>query len=85
MTDGGNRKPILRQKNNRKKDREKTILASVSDWKKFYDADGKAMACNEENILRAIKEIDGFVEFVAECRNKLIEDIASETAAQKKT
>lgn len=85
LEDGGNRRPILRQKNNRKKDREKTILACVVDWKKFYDANGKAMACTEDNVLRAIREIDGFAEFVGECRTRLTEDITAETAAQKKT
>ena len=78
-------KSVLRQKNDRRKDREKTMLASVIDWEKFYDRDGKILECNPDNVLRAVREIDGFTEFVAKCREQLAEDISTEAVAQKKT
>jgi len=82
--DGGTGRPIIRQKNNRRKDREKTMQAAVVGWEKFYGRDGKALKCNADNILKAVREIDGFVEFVATCRDQLSEDIVAETTAQKK-
>ena len=85
LDDKGDRaNPVVRQKNNRRKDREKTILACVKGWKGFFDGD-KEMECTKENILRAIREIDGFSEFVAVCRTQLAADIADERVAQKKT
>jgi len=83
--DGGDPKPILRQKNDRRKDREKTMMASVVGWEKFYDRDGKVLKCTPENILRAVREIDGFIEFVGICRQQLTDDLEVEAEAQKKT
>ena len=40
---------------------------------------------SEENVLRAVREIDGFTEFVAKCREQLSEDLTVEAEAQKKT
>lgn len=85
MNESGDRTPILRQTNNRGKDRQLTILACAKDWKKFYDSEGKALAFTEENVLLAIREINGFSEFVGECREQLDKDIANEREAQKKT
>jgi hypothetical protein len=83
--DGEVGKPVIRQKNDRRKDREQTMLGAVVGWEKFYDREGKAMKCTPENVLRAVREIDGFTEFVGECRKQLSEDIEKELAGQKKT
>ena len=83
--EGENPKGVLTQKNNRKMDREKTILACVTNWENFYDEEGKLMACDEANIMRAIKMIDGFTDFVGDCRKTLTEDVGNEMLAQKKT
>jgi len=83
--EGEKPKGVMRQKNNRRLDRERTVLESVVDWKNFFDQDGKKMACDQANKLRAIRMIDGFAEFVAGCREKLTEEIDKEVKAQKKT
>ena len=83
--EGGEKpKGVVRQRNNRRLDREKTVLACVVEWKNFYDENGKKMACDEANVLRAIRMIDGFSEFVAECRNRLAAEVDKEVKAQKK-
>lgn len=70
--------PIMNQKTDRKFDREQTVLKSVLDWDNFFDQDGTKLFFNSENVLRAIQEIEGFVEFVNECREKLDEDLINE-------
>ena len=83
--DGEEVEGVIRQQNNRKLDREKTVLAAVVGWEKFFDLEGKKMGCDEANVLRAIRMIDGFADFVADCRKQLSEDVADEMKAQKKT
>jgi hypothetical protein len=82
--------PKMTQTNDRRKDRERTVLEAVTGWGNFYDEPqgkakkGQPLVFSEANVLRAIKEIDGFTEFVAECRATLAKDIASEYEAQEK-
>jgi hypothetical protein len=77
---GGDKKmkPIMTQKTDTRLDREQTIIKAVVDWKNFFDQDGAKLPCNPENIVRAIREIDGFAEFVADCRARLYNDLAEE-------
>ena len=52
--------PEFMQETNRRKDREKTLMAAVVGWKKFYDQEGKVLKCTPENVIRASREIEGF-------------------------
>ena len=70
--------PKMKQVTDRKKDREQTLVRAVKDWKNFFDEDGKPLECNEKNIIRASREIEGFAEFVAECRQTMDEHIFEE-------
>ena len=70
--------PVMNQTTDRKLDREQTVLKSVSAWENFFDIDETLMPCTPENVLRAAREIDGFVEFVNESRQKLEKDITTE-------
>jgi len=74
----------MNQITDRKFDREQTVLQSVRGWENFFDQDGTKLAYNAENVLRAIREIDGFVEFVNECRTKLNSDLISEESVLEK-
>ena len=80
----GNPIPVMRSTNNRRKDREETVVACVKGWKKFFDANDKPLAFNLKNIRRAIREIDGFVQFVNECRERLGADLEMEKGEQEK-
>jgi len=82
--DEGNLSPVMNQITDRKFDREQTVLQSVRGWENFFDQDGTKLAYNAENVLRAIREIDGFVEFVNECRTKLNSDLISEESVLEK-
>ena len=70
--------PKMKQVTDRKTDREQTLVRAVKDWKNFFDEDGKPLECNEKNIIRASREIEGFAEFVAECRQTMDEHIFEE-------
>jgi len=56
----------------------------VRDWKFFYDEGGQLMRCNEENKIRAMREIDGLEEFVRASAEQLAKDIAGEKEAAEK-
>ena len=58
--------------------------AAVRNWKNFYDEDGNALTCTDENKVKAMREIDGLTEFVGECRDKLAADIDAEKKEQEK-
>jgi len=72
------------QTTDKKKDRELTISASLLDWENFFDQAGKRMGCTDKNKIRAMREIDGLIEFVNECRAKLAKDIEKEKKDQEK-
>jgi len=80
----GKMTPVMNQTTDRKLDREQTVLKSVLDWKNFYDIDDTTLPFNPENVLKAMREIDGFVEFVNECRMKLEKDISDEETVLEK-
>ena len=80
----GKLSPVMNQITDRKFDREQTVLKAVVSWENFFDLDGTKLPCNLENVLKAINEIDGFIEFVNECREKLEEDISSEESVLEK-
>ena len=83
--EGEKAKSILRQKNDTRKDRKATILASLVGWESFFDEFEQTLEHNEENVLRAVREIDGLAEFIQDCRKTLAEDHGKEFADQKKT
>ena len=64
--------------------RELTFKTCILDWKNFFDAEGTALGCTPENIVRASREIEGFNEFVISCQNTLTKDIAEEKKGQEK-
>lgn len=80
----GKLKPVIKQKNDRKTDREKTLVARVQNWENIFDADGAPLPFSKENVIRASREIDGFVEYVKKCADTLADDIANENKAQEK-
>ena len=61
-----------------------SFTAAVVGWKNMFDAAGNPLAFNEDNLIRAMREIEGFNEFIIECREKLASDIAEEKKAQEK-
>ncbi|MFH2074371.1 MAG: hypothetical protein ABIJ57_03350 [Pseudomonadota bacterium] len=62
----------------------KQFLLAVVNWKKMFDEAGKPLECNEQNKLRAMREIEGYLEFVMECRNTLAADLKKEEEARAK-
>ena len=68
----------------RKKDRELTIKKALKDWENFFDADGGPMPCNDDNKIRAMNEIDGFLAFISECRESLSIDAVAQQKDQEK-
>ncbi|MFH2076716.1 MAG: hypothetical protein ABIJ57_15460 [Pseudomonadota bacterium] len=60
------------------------FLLALVDWKNMFDAEGAAMACSEENKIRAYREIDGYAQFISECREKLHGDITADEEARTK-
>jgi len=80
----GNMVPNFKTKMNRKLQREKTMLACIKDWKNFYGYEDEILECNEENIIRASREIEGFNQFIDKCREILSKNIESEKRGQEK-
>ena len=64
--------------------REAPIKKAVVAWENFYDKKDKPMECTPENVEKAIRQIDGFVLFVDNCRDKLSKDIDQEKKEQLK-
>ena len=60
------------------------FMAALVGWKKIFDENGKPLEFNDENKLRAYREIEGFSMFVTDCRNKLADDLAKEEEARTK-
>ena len=83
--DDGNLEPKFSVEQDRTADRELTLKACIVNWEKFYEEDGKTlMECNEKNITRASREIEGFNEFITGCRSELEKDINAEIKDQEK-
>ena len=80
----GKLKPLLLLHPDRETDREMTLKACVVDWENFFDEKGEPLECTHENIMRAADEIEGFVEFVTECRLTLESDIMLGQKEQEK-
>lgn len=63
--------------------RKETAIKATCAWDGFFDADGKPMACNDEN-----KEFwscnSGFMAFLSECQERLREVALEEEAAARK-
>jgi hypothetical protein len=60
------------------------IEKAVVGWGNFFDDNDEQISCTKETKEKAIDEIDGFVEFISECRETLAADIAKEKADQLK-
>lgn len=80
----GKLEPKFSQETNIKLDRKMTLIAVITGMENFYDLKGKPLECNNENIMRCAREIEGFTEMVAEFRKQLTEDIKQEEEDQRK-
>lgn len=85
QTEDGKMVPTYSSTTNRGLDRTMTMQKAVVDWENMFEADGKTkMECTPENVLRASREIGGFVAYVGQFRAKLAEDIDNEKETQRK-
>lgn len=64
--------------------RELTLVACIKDWKNHFDEHGNQLECNRENIIRASREIEGYIDFITECQNTLAKEIKKESEGQEK-
>jgi|GEM_PF-896239 hypothetical protein len=80
----GKMEPKFSQETNKRLDRELTMQTCITGWGEFYDRKDQKMKCTPENIVRASREIDGFNEFVNECRETMAADIKQEKEDQRK-
>lgn len=78
----GNLEPIFSNKYDSRLFRELPIQRSVIDWENFFDENNNLMECTHENVLMAIRQIEGFKEFISECREQFAKDIKQEKEAQ---
>jgi len=76
--------PTFSHKTNKELFRELPIQKAVIDWKNLFDAKGNHMKCTPENVLEAIRKIEGFTDLVTELREQLAEDIKQEQEDQRK-
>lgn len=60
------------------------FLRALRDWKNMFDDEGAPMECTEENKIRAMRDIDGYLPFVTECRERLAVDVEKEKEARIK-
>ena len=80
----GNMVPDFSISPQRSKERMLTFKLCVIDWKNFFDESGNPLRFNEKNLLRAMREIEGFSEWINKCRETLAKEIAEENKAQEK-
>ena len=80
----GNMVPNFKTDMDRKAQREKTMVACIKDWENFYGYEDELLECNDGNIIRASREIEGFNQFVDNCRNIIAKDIEQEKESQVK-
>ena len=76
--------PEFSQKTDKGLDRELTLTSSVTGWGNFYGVDGKKAECTPGNIMEFSREMDGFIDFIGECREDLAESIKKEKEDQTK-
>lgn len=80
----GNLRPKLTVGVDSQISRELTFRACVKDWKNFFDEDDAPLPYSPDNVVRALREIEGFIEFIEQCRNTLAESIKEEQRGQEK-
>lgn len=81
----GKLEPVFSQTTDKKTDREMTLIKAIVDWENLFEEDGETpMECNEDNIIRASREITGFNEQVTDMRERLAEDIEKEAVTTEK-
>ena len=80
----GKFEPVFSQVTDKKKDRELTLTKVIIDWENIFDRKGSPLECNEENIMRAAREIEGFNDLITELRETLNEEIKQERKDQAK-
>ena len=61
-----------------------TFEACVMGWKNFFDEGGKPLPFSKDNLIRAMREIEGFNGWIVECRISLTEFIVDENKDQEK-
>ena len=88
--DKGELKPIPILEINDLLERELTVLAVVTGWKSMLDESGKPLDCTNGNKLRSCKELSEedyktFMDFIADCRQKLADIVKEEIEVEKKT
>jgi len=72
--ESGEMRPHMKQHTDTKYDREATLKKCVVGWEGIFEADGSVFEFNEQNVVRASKEINGFVEFVNHCSKRIDQD-----------
>lgn len=80
----GKVEPIITQDVDPKLNRKLLLTTAVVNWENFFDRKDKPMDCNEKNIMRCSREIEGFDDLVEECKKQLATDIAAEKEDQQK-
>ena len=60
------------------------FMLALAGWKNMFDENGKDLKFNEENKIRAMREIEGYLAFVTDCRNTLAADVVKEAGARRK-
>lgn len=63
---------------------ERLRVLSIVDWKNMFDEKEDTLECTEENKVRALREIEGYKEFIDECRKQLADDIKKENEVLEK-
>ena len=84
QNDKGKFEPLFTQNLDKTKDRELPVIKSVKGWENFFDDNDKVLEFNEENVLKASREITGFNELVTEFREILSKEIEKEKEVQIK-
>lgn len=80
----GSMEPNFSMKTDKKQDRELTLTKSICDWENFFDEKGKKLDCNNKNIMKCARNVEGFIEMIFGFRAKLAEDLTKEKEAQVK-
>jgi len=77
-------RPVFKQTSDKKKDRHETFKARIVSWEKHFDEDGNPMDCTPENIVLAMRKIEGWTETVNGYFEQMDKDLAAERKAQEK-
>ena len=81
---GDELEPEVYQKSNLNLISQIIRVKAIADWKNMYDENGNVLKCTTENKIRALREIEGYKEFIDKCRAKLKADIKDEKAVLEK-